>query len=103
MTQSLGWGGSLGGEGRGGGGRGGSSSCQLSAPRFAAKTEAAAPRGPGQSLALEEAEVVGPLDVQSPALNLGLGPARQHLRDLSLLICQKSQESILEGSCEAWQ
>lgn len=75
----------------------------LSAPRFAAKAEAAAFQGPGQSLAWGEARVVGPPSLQSPGLHLRPGPNPQYLRDLSFLVCQMSQESTLEGSCEAWQ
>lgn len=90
-----------------GGGRerrgGGQSSSQLSALGFDARAGAASLQGPSQSLALREAEVAGPSGLQSPGLNMELGPAPQHLHDLSLLICQMSLGSTLEGSCEAWQ
>lgn len=89
-----------GGRERGGGRR---SSSRLSALGFDARAGAASLQGPGQSLALREAEVAGPSGLQSPGLNLRLGPAAQHLHDLSLLICQMSPGSSLEGSCEAWQ
>lgn len=89
-----------GGRERGGGGQ---SRSQLSALGFDARAGEASLQGPGQSLALREAEVAGPSGLQSPSLNLGLGPAPQHLRDLSLLICRMSPGSTLEGSCEAWQ
>lgn len=99
--ESVGGGTSLGGgRERGGGGQ---SRSQLSALGFDARAGEASLQGPGQSLALREAEVAGPSGLQSPGLNLGLGPAPQHLRDLSLLICRMSPGSTLEGSCEAWQ
>lgn len=96
MTQSL-WGGVVSLRG------GGRSSRQLSAPGLVAKAGAAAPWGPGLSLALGDTEEAGSFSLQSPGLNLGLGPGPQHLRDLSLLICRMGQGSAWEGSCEAWQ
>lgn len=92
MTQSL-WG-RGGGEGR--------SSHQLSAPGSPAK------EGQLPDRFRPELGTVGGRGGRAhqsavPGLNLGIGPARQHLCNLSPLICQMGQGSTLEGSCEAWQ